>query len=83
MRLLTFTPMSSNGSIKYATVEQLGHALEELKAKVPSRWEVRALILGAIVVGNYDVPSEVTATAVIAGATGIAGKLLFTFFRAS
>ena len=79
MTPLTSTPMSS----KYATIEEVGQALAALEQKVPSRWEVRTLILGAIVVTNFNVPDPVTISAVALGVVGLVGKAVLTLFRAS
>lgn len=50
---------------RFATIEDVGKAIAALEAKVPSRWEVRSLILGSIVVANFDVPKEATAGAIL------------------
>jgi hypothetical protein len=68
---------------KYATLKEVAEAIEKLEAKVPSRWEVRALILGAIVVNNYDVPNEVTTGAIAVGVLGLLGKSVAVFFGRS
>ena len=68
---------------RYATLSDVSRAIEKLEAKVPSRWEVRTLILGAIVVSNYDVPHEVTAGAVGVGLVGLVGKATVAFFSRS
>jgi hypothetical protein len=72
--------MSDN---KYATLTDVARAVEKLEEKVPSRWEVRSLILGAVVITNYDVPTQVTAAAIAAGAVGLAGKFLSVVFLRS
>ena len=68
---------------RYATLKDVSSAIERLEAKVPSRWEVRALILGAIVVGNYNVPDQVTTGAVALGVVGIVGKSVSALFLRS
>lgn len=65
---------------KYATLEELGRAIANLEQKVPSRWEVRTLILGAIIVNNTAVPHEVTAAAIAAGAVGVVWKIVSVLF---
>lgn len=70
-------------SDKYATLEQVSQAIEKLEAKMPSRWEVRALILGAVVVSNYNVPEPVTVAAIAAGAIGLVGKTFAVLFLRS
>jgi len=60
---------------RYATLSDLAEALEKLEQKVPSRWEVRTLILGAIVLTNYDLPNEVTTTAVAVGVLSLGGAI--------
>lgn len=65
---------------KYATLRDLSEALEKLEEKVPSRWEMRALILGAIIVQNANVPDEVTTTAIAVGVVGLVGKALSVVF---
>lgn len=66
---------------KYATLEELGHAIAKLEERVPSRWEVRTLILAAIVVTNFDVPKELTTPAIVLAAALAALKGLMTLFR--
>lgn len=75
--------MDNQNEKKYATIADVSAALEKLEAKMPSRWEVRALILGAIVVSNYNVPDEVTTAAIAAGAIGLIGKTLSAIFLRS
>lgn len=65
---------------KYATLEDVGRAISALEQKVPSRWEVRALILGAIVVSNSHMPDGFTTAAIAAGAVGVAGKAISAIF---
>lgn len=70
-------------SSKYATLEDVGKAISKLEEKVPSRWEMRATLLAAVVVTNFNVPDEVTKSAVAAGAVAVAVKAGLTLFRAS
>lgn len=65
---------------RYATLKDLSAAIEKLEAKVPSRWEVRTLILAAIIVNNTNVPHEVTTGAIALGVTGLVGKALSVVF---
>lgn len=65
---------------RYATLEELGKAITALEQKVPSRWEVRTLILAAVVVNNTALPHEVTVAAIAAGAVGVAWKTVSFFF---
>ena len=65
---------------RYATLRDVTAAIEKLEAKVPSRWEVRALILAAIIVNNTNVPHEVTTGAIALGVTGLVGKALSVVF---
>ena len=59
---------------EYVTQGQLEKVIE----KLPTRWEVRSLILAAVVVTNVDIPTEVTAGAVgLAVAGGIFKAILF------
>lgn len=65
---------------RYATLRDVTAAIEKLEAKVPSRWEVRTLILAAIIVNNTNVPHEVTVGAIALGVTGLVGKALSVVF---
>lgn len=65
---------------RYATLDDLGKAIAALERKVPSRWEMRALILGAIVVGNYNVPEPLTHGAIALGVVGLVGKAFSVIF---
>jgi hypothetical protein len=65
---------------RYATLRDVTAAIEKLEAKVPSRWEVRTLILAAIIVNNTNVPREVTTGAIALGVTGLVGKALSVVF---
>lgn len=56
----------SDNERKYVTNAELDTKLDRLEARVLSKWEGRALILGAVVATKYAVPTEVTATAIAA-----------------
>lgn len=49
---------------RYATLEEVRQSVEVLEKKVPSRWEVRAMMLGIFVAMKYDVPEGVENAAI-------------------
>lgn len=57
---------STDNDRKYVTNAELESKLDRLEARVLSKWEGRALILGAVVATKYAIPTEVTATAIFA-----------------
>ncbi len=63
---------------RYATLADLRDAIEKLEAKVPSRWEVRAIGLGILIATKWgsDVPAEVTNAALAVLGVPVLGAAL-------
>jgi hypothetical protein len=63
----------SDEAPKYVTNAELDAKLD----KLPSRWEVRSLILAAVVVTNFHIPTEATVAAAAVAAGGLVLKLIY------
>lgn len=64
--------MSDDNPRGYVTNKELKEEID----KLPTRWEVRALILGAVVVSNVVPPIEIARNEVASLFWGIVGGLL-------